>query len=105
MNGECVINVAEQFTDAPGGRYRKDGDFSGEEFREEYLEKLFNMCETLTVILDGAYGYPTSFLEEAFGGLVRKYGRSIVRSKLKFISSEDPLLTERIHKYIDSAEQ
>ena len=41
--------------------------------------------EKLTINMDGGYGYPTSFLEEAFGGLARKYDPNEVLQMLIFI--------------------
>jgi STAS-like domain of unknown function (DUF4325) len=70
-----MISIAAQFSRYPGPRYRKDGPFSGEEFREEFLAPaLQNAGKTgslVIVTLDGVAGYGSSFLEEAFGGLVR----------------------------------
>lgn len=70
------INIANDFTPFPGGRYRKNGRGSGEEFRQRFLEPLFNEDAEAIIELDGASGYPPSFLEEAFGGLVRQ-GHSV----------------------------
>ena len=72
----AMINVATDFTRYPGGRYRQDGDFSGEEFRDDVLVPALRKARAtstrVVVVLDGATGYPSSFLEEAFGGLVRE---------------------------------
>jgi len=61
---------------APGGRYRRDGPYSGEEFRDDVLvPRLLDAVgrnERVVVELDGVSGYGASFLEEVFGGLVRK---------------------------------
>ena len=98
------ICIATDFTDTPGARHRVESDFSGEEFREDILEPKFLEArakkEKLTIDLDGGYGYPTSFLEEAFGGLARKYGAEIVSSVLEFISYDEPSLIEEINSYI-----
>lgn len=71
-----MINVAEDFTRYPGGRYREDGEHSGEEFRDDVLVPALERARVsggkVTVVLDGVTGYPSSFLEEAFGGLVRE---------------------------------
>ena len=45
-------------------------------------------------------GYPTSFLEEAFGGLARIFGKSECRLRLSFISYDEPLLLDEIDEYI-----
>lgn len=98
-----IINIAKDFSQTPGFRHRDDGPYSGEEFRQEKLEPLFkdkNFNGIVTIILDGAIGYATSFLEEAFGGLARDYGINRVYNQLKFISEEDPLLVEEIRDYI-----
>lgn len=72
-----TIQVARDFSRYPGGRYRNDGNHSGEEFRQSVLvPKLRSLPshEKLVVELDGVMGYPASFLEEAFGGLIRSEG-------------------------------
>ncbi|MBS1037193.1 STAS-like domain-containing protein [Gluconobacter cerinus] len=60
----------------PGGRYISDGPYSGEWFRENFLLPALKQAiahnETLTVNLEGVPGYGISFLEEGFGGLIRK---------------------------------
>lgn len=66
------IHVAKEFSKTPGGRYREDGPHSGEEFREDVLIPMLKVHDKLDIFLDGARGYPSSFLDEAFAGLVRK---------------------------------
>jgi len=72
---DSTISIAENFSRYPGPRYRKDGPFSGEEFREGYLQPALSAAlkdgGIVAVVLDGVAGYGSSFLEEAFGGLVR----------------------------------
>lgn len=63
------VKIADDFSKTPGGRYRTDGPFSGEEFREEFLKPALNDSQKVTVYLDGTRGYPSSFLDEAFAGL------------------------------------
>lgn len=88
----ATIRVADH-APSPGGRYIKDGEFSGEWFRNEFLVPALRNAvagdDTLTVELDGTSGYGSSFLEEAFGGLIRKryFEPQIVRSKLKIVAS------------------
>ena len=69
---EKIINIAADFSKTPGGRYLTDGPASGEDFRERLLIPALKDNQTVIVELDGTRGYPSSFLEEAFGGLVRK---------------------------------
>ena len=55
----------------------------------------------VAIELDGVrYGYPTSFLEEAFGGLARQVGSDIALRHLHFVSTEDLLLRDEIERYI-----
>jgi hypothetical protein len=100
-----VIKIARDFSFTPGFRNRKQGKFSGEEFREELLERFFkqNSPELVTIDFDGTAGYPTSFLEEAFGGLVRKFGYDNVVKKLNFISEEDSTVIADVKRYMQEA--
>jgi hypothetical protein len=69
-----AIRVADHAR-SPGGRFMTDGPFSGEWFRvrvlSEPLSSAVKAGEVLEVELDGTAGYGSSFLEEAFGGLIR----------------------------------
>lgn len=102
-----IFSIAKQYTDTPGPRYRRQGDFSGEQFREEHLENLFNSYkmnhEPIEIDLDGTFGYPTSFLEEAFGGLARIHPESEVLNAFIFIAREQPSLVEEIKNDILNA--
>lgn len=99
------ISVAKDFSDTPGARYVEDGPWSGQEFREKFLKMNFTKPErpTLLIDLDNTEGYATSFLEEAFGGLAREFGKDEVLKRLKFRSDQDPLLIEEIISYIKDA--
>lgn len=101
-----IYKISKEFTDLPGGRYEKFGKFSGEEFREKVLIELLK-DEKVIIDLDDVYGYPPSFLEEAFGGLVReyKYSYNELRRKLEFISKEQPELPEKIFNHIKNAKK
>lgn len=66
-----MITIAEDFSENPAGRFRTDGPFSGEYFREDFLVPKLKDADELVIVLDGTRGYGSSFLEEAFGGLVR----------------------------------
>lgn len=99
-----IIKICKDFSETPGARYKTEGKYSGEEFRDTILKPAFIKCnqqgEPLILDLDGGYGYPTSFLEEAFGGLAREFGEEKVNSILKFISNDEPSLEGEIRKYI-----
>ena len=70
-----IISVASAFSTSPGPRYRSEGKFSGQQFREEILEPLVEHAiennSTFLIDLDGVSGYGVGFLEEVFGGFIR----------------------------------
>ena len=99
-----IINVKD-FSKYPGPRYIRLGDFSGEEFRNNILIPALKQNDEVTVNFDGVYGYGSSFLEEAFGGLVR---RGVDKNKIKklkdnLICNDDPSIIVEVKKYIDEA--
>lgn len=102
-----ILNICKEFSDTPGARYKNEGKYSGEEFRDDLLQPRFLEAEAnnekLVIELDGGYGYPTSFLEEAFGGLARKYDIKKVLERLEFVSEDEPALINEIKSYISSA--
>ncbi len=98
-----TINIARDYTRMPGGRHISEGPFSGEDFRNKilkpkYLEAKKNGDE-LTVNLDGGFGYATSFLEEAFGGLVRDLADPEILN-IHIVSDEEPAWLGKIESYI-----
>jgi hypothetical protein len=102
-----TIKVCE-FSRHPGPRFKNEGEHSGEEFRETQLRPAFERArsagECLAIDLDGVeYGYPTSFLEEAFGGLARIYGPEPVLETLNYLAVEEPLLVDEINGYVRRA--
>jgi hypothetical protein len=68
------INIARDYSPYPGGRYPEDGAGNGSTFRDNFLLPVLRAGKRVEVVLDGAAGYPSSFLDEAFAGLVRNYG-------------------------------
>ena len=103
---EMEINICKDFSDKPGGRYIREGKYSGEAFRKDVLlPKYLEAKEKglrLIVNLDGGYGYATSFLEEAFGGLVREIKDPAI-AKILIISNEEPQLVDDVRQYIEDA--
>jgi hypothetical protein len=89
------IRVVE-YARSPGGRFRSDGPFSGEWFREEIvrpaLTEAVQAGDRLEVELDDTSGYGSSFLEECFGGLIRKGGfePDLVRRSL-VVTAKSPI--------------
>lgn len=69
------IDIAKDFSRKPFGRDELDGKYSGKRFREEHLIPAFQHSddEHLKIYLDGVdRGFGSSFLEEAFAGLLRQ---------------------------------
>jgi hypothetical protein len=102
------ITVSKDFSNTPGPRFKIQGPFSGELFRESLLEPEFkkikdNPDAKILVNLDCTLGYGTSFLEEVFGGLARIYDPVIVGSKIEIESIEEPYLKKDIEGYIRDA--
>lgn len=99
-----VIDLAKQFAPFPFGRYEEHGPHSGARFREEFLLPLLRRGESVVVDLSNARGLAPSFLEEAFGGLVRAGFTPTQLDELIEIRSEtDPSLTVEIKTYILNA--
>lgn len=98
-----IISIANNYTKSPGGRYISEGAYSGEDFRESILLPAFEKCqennEELIINLDGGYGYGSSFLREAFGGLARKTKNPNIL-QITLISDEEPQLIDDILGYM-----
>lgn len=115
---DITITIAKDFSLTPGPRFINEGDFSGEFFRNSILEPKFLEAvkekKKVIVNLDGTLGYGPSFLEESFGGLVRKLSKGLedakkleaqklVEGTIKIISTEEDYLIEEIKEYIKDA--
>lgn len=70
-NMTTTIDIGRDFSSVPAGRHEEDGEYNGERFRNELLTPALREYESVEVILDNTEGFGSSFLEEAFGGLVR----------------------------------
>ncbi len=105
MTGTIEIRVAEDFSRTPAGRYRSDGRWSGEAFREDHLGPALQAdTPRVVVYLDGVEGYGSSFLEEAFGGLVRRANLTGQRlHRVLEIKTNDEAWKREIWDYIDQA--
>ncbi len=100
------LKVMDKLKSLPGPRYKNQGPGSGEEFRGNVLLPAFDDAvehgEKLIIDMDGApYGYPTSFLEETFGGLVRLRDSKQVKEHIDIQCTDEPLLVEEIAHYIE----
>lgn len=102
------IKLSTDFSATPGGRLIADGDYSGELFRDTLLLEKYEEAERTNTLLevdfDDCYGVGTSFLEEAFGGLVRKHHKHGILKRLKIVALEDETIPGNIKKYVEEAE-
>lgn len=96
-----TIEIAKDFSTEPGGRFLTDGPASGQRFRDEMLSPALSEGEHVLVVLDGVEGYGSSFLEEAFGGLVRLgHSKAALHDRLH-LKSDDQSYVDEIWSYID----
>lgn len=89
-----MLNLSSEFSPYPAGRTRRDGQFSGERFRDDYLwPRLQNNSGTIRLSIDGVAGLPSSFWEEVFGGLVRRHHMRSqqIKDRVKIETSDDEL--------------
>lgn len=107
LNNLHHIKIATEFSDTPLGRYLTDSNVSGERFRDEFLVPALRAEQQVVVDIDDTEGYGSSFLDEAFGGLVRKgyFTAAALHEKLT-IECTDPdfsIYERLIWRYIDEA--
>lgn len=102
---QMILNIARDFSAFPAGRHKADGPYSGEGFLKEKLLPALEQADLVVIELDGGMGYGSSFLEEAFGGLVRlgKWSQQELLQRLKFVSDEEPALIKEIQAYMQDA--
>jgi hypothetical protein len=100
MDIKDKIIIAIDFATTPGARYRRDGDFSGEQFLEELLlpkfEKAVSENYILLIDLDKVWGYPSSFVSGSFGKLSIAKGADLVLKHISFKSDENPIRLEKV---------
>lgn len=100
-----IINLVSDFSARPTGRYT-DSTYpdSGQRFRDEMLAPALKEYDQVTVVLDGYNRYGRSFLDEAFGGLVResRFTKTELTNKLvvqhSLVRSIEDLIRERIEQ-------
>jgi hypothetical protein len=100
-NPKIEVDMARDFTRYPAGRLSADGEFTGERFRTEFLVPPLRAGKKIRLLLDGAMGYGSSFLEEAFGGLTRVEGFTSeeILQRIEFVT-DDPSLFSEIKEYL-----
>ncbi|WP_269488864.1 STAS-like domain-containing protein [Campylobacter ureolyticus] len=95
-------NFAKEFTKTPGPRYKRLGDYSGEEFRE-VLKNLLKRYKKIEI--DGTdiiTSFNPSFLSEAFGRLAEEMGGSEkLFKRVKLFSRTNNKLEEKFRIYAE----
>ncbi|CAM3539984.1 DUF4325 domain-containing protein [Deinococcus saxicola] len=99
------ISLAKDFSVFPAGRFRKNAKHSGEAFRDDFLYPALLNADNVEVVLNGTRGFNPSFLEEAFGGLIREKG--MIKADLDnrlILTCEDRSIVIEINRYISNAQ-
>lgn len=104
MNSQ-IFNISTDFSKSPGPRYSRQGPMSGELLRRQLVRLLNASSQSITIILDGTRGFGSSFLDEAFGGLIREEGFTLeqVRARISFVSEFDPTYIQEINESLERA--
>lgn len=100
-----IKKYLKDFAQNLGPRYREINgmktDFSGEEYREDYLIPMLKDKNNKYILdIDNTQG-SSSFWEEAFGGAVRAgYSPAFINDHIEIISTDKELLKD-IQKYME----
>lgn len=101
--------ISTDFSFVPAGRYYSDGNFTGQRYREEFLKPLLLANDLVEVDIDDTAGLGSSFLEEAFGGLVREgyFTAPQLHKRLKVVARNprSKMYELSIWKFIDNAQK
>ena len=108
MMNDTVFVVAKEFGPFAGPRYKHQGPYSGETLRPKLLaalDRIRGMPGVVIVDLDGMKGIGSSFLDEAFGGLIRSEGveKDEINARFDYRSRVDPSYIETIRDSIERA--
>lgn len=100
------LKLSTDFSNCPMGRYITDGPYSGEYFRDFFFYPKYKEAsdkkEKLEINFDDCYGINPVFLEEIFGGMVRKYKKFNLRNII-IISNDDETIHRRIKEFVKKA--
>jgi hypothetical protein len=101
---EITINISRDFSKYIGPGKKKVAKFSGEDFRERFLDENFETYDSINIELDGTLGYPWDFLDETFGVMARKYGKKKFWEKFNFISANNYVI-EKIAYIVNNSKK
>ena len=95
------ITVVRDFHPRPWGRTEEDGKGNATRFREQHLKPAMNDFDQVIVDLSGYNLYGSSFLEEAFGGLVDSaHSPESLQAKLRIVHNRLPSLVNEAWSYV-----
>lgn len=99
------IHIASEWSRSPTGRYESDGKSNATDFKKKFITPNLKHYRYFLIDLDGTDGYGSSFLEEAFGGLIRDrlVEKSEFFDRFSFKSDEDPSFIDEIRSYVNEA--
>lgn len=104
---KVMISIAKHFSAYPAGRYPDDGEYNGTTFRKKVLVPALTDDMQVEVTFDNVAGFGSSFLDEAFGGLIRNEGmtKEFLDSHLLLTTTEPELeaFVSLAWRYIDQA--
>lgn len=99
------IEVAvRDFTTIPGPRFRETGNYSAEQFFEEYIKPRIDEKKDNYIHIDfgGTWGYGPSFTSQLGIYIAKSLGESAI-SKVTAIASDDPEVVERFYRQLKEA--
>ena len=93
-----LIKIASEFSKTPG-------PYSGEKFRNSSLVPALQAHQKVLVDLDGTAGFGSSFIDEAFGGIVRSgaFAADELLKRIEIKSDEEIELKEDVRRAITDA--
>lgn len=92
MEIKYKINIAKDFSKYPAGRYRTEGNASGEAFLTDYLLGVLLACiiekVKVEINLTGMNGYPSSFISGSIGKISYELGKRIGQDESSMVLKE-----------------
>lgn len=101
---EITINISRDFSKYIGPREKRTAQFSGEDFRERFLDENFLVYDRINVELDNVLGYPWDFLDEVFGVMARRHGKELFWEKIHLVSANS-YVTDKITYIVNHSDR
>lgn len=107
-NPQSLVNTIKlsSYSKEPFGRYPSDGDSDGQTFRNNFLIPALKTHEIVTIDLDVLHEINSSFIDEAFAGLIKycDFTFKNLEQRLKFIAKNSDWINE-IKWYMQEEQQ